>query len=66
LKQIDIWGIQLFKPPPQGFVVNRVKCIFEVEVTADEQLPSFCCILDGPVQTLHLSLRRMQPAEPLL
>ena len=47
-------------------MIYGVKCIGEVEVTAEEQLPAFCRILNGPVQALHLSLRGVQPTEPLL
>ena len=47
-------------------MIHGVKCIGEVQVTAEEPLPAFCRFLDGPMQALHLPLRGVQPAETLL
>ena len=47
-------------------MVHGIEGVGKVDIHNPQLLPLFGCLLKGPMQGLHLALRGVQPAEPLL
>jgi hypothetical protein len=66
LQEVNVWDIELPKPPPQPLMIRAIEGGFEVQIGHIEESPALGPVLDRPVQALHLALSAPRFAKPFL